>query len=69
MRRILLPDAGLADRHAVLGRLLQFGVEPADLRLLQPGLQGGVQGHAAVRDAVLLLLLEDAGQVPLAAGR
>lgn len=35
--------------RAVLDRLLQLDAEPADLRVLQPGLPGGVQEHVAVR--------------------
>lgn len=34
---------------AVLDRLLQLDAESADLRVLQPGLPGGIQEHAAVR--------------------
>lgn len=35
--------------RVLLDRLLQLDAQPADLRVLQPGLPGGVQEHAAVR--------------------
>jgi len=35
--------------RALLDRLLQLDAEPAHLRVLQPGLPGSVQEHAAVR--------------------
>lgn len=55
--------------NAFLDRLLQLGVEPAHLRVLQQGLPGGVQGHATVRASLLLRLLEEPSEVPLAPGR
>lgn len=62
-------DTGRRHRHAILDRLLQFRPEPGHLRLLQPGLQGGLQGHADLRAAVLFQLLEEPREVPLAEGR
>lgn len=41
--------SGSCDRHGLLDRLLQLHPEPAHLRLLQPGLQRGLQEHSAVR--------------------
>ena len=56
MRRCLLLP-GRRRGCPLLDRVLQLGAEPSDLRLLQPGLPGGLQEHAPVRVPVLLQLL------------
>lgn len=40
-------DASVGDGARVLGGLLQLGPQPAHLRVLQPGVQGGVPEDAA----------------------
>lgn len=66
MRVLLHPR--LAGGDALLGWLLQFRPESPNLRLLQPRLSGSLQGHLNLCATLLLLLLEDARQVPLATG-
>jgi len=43
-----VPGAGHRRVDPVLDRVLQLDAEPADLRVLQPGLPGGVPQHAAL---------------------
>lgn len=50
----------------VLDRLLQLDAEPADIRLLQPGFQGGVQEHVAL---YVLQPLPESSVRPGSAGR
>lgn len=54
MRRGGLPLSGRGHHGAVLDRLLQLDAQSAYLRVLQPGLSGGVPEHAAIATALLL---------------
>lgn len=56
-RSVQLP--GRTGHRVVLDRLFQFVVEPTDIRLLQPRLQGSVQEYAAMRVPVLSVVLSE----------
>lgn len=66
MRRPKLSHSWMGSWHAFLGWLFQLSPEPPNLRLLQPGLQGGLQGHPPLHHALLLRVLEKPSQIPLA---
>lgn len=54
VRRGGLSLPGRGHHGAVLDRLLQLDAQSAYLRVLQPGLSGGVPEHAAIATALLL---------------